>query len=227
MTLKKLMIWFWSTLAIGTALGVGFGKLIGLVTGVELGDLTKLLLTGATFGSVALLGFFAYLIFNWLGNGLFRKQSHFQVLQVILIFLVLGNLIYLNLSKFAGDAFWVHLVIPCLIVAVGWVVAFLKVKGTNHKTFIPTLFFMIAATILEATPSLNSKSGEVPLSHIFFTILILLSCNAWQILNLHRWTKRSIKEAKAQISATAEKQVNPTKKTKKKKNRKKGKKKNR
>jgi KinB signaling pathway activation protein len=80
-------------------------------------------------------------------------------------------------------------------VAAGTFVAWLKMRWTNPGALIPTLFFMVAATTLEAIPSINSKAGELPVIFIFFTILVLLICNAWQILQLHRWVKKENKKA--------------------------------
>ncbi|RAL23297.1 KinB-signaling pathway activation protein [Thermoflavimicrobium daqui] len=190
MTLKKLVWWFFSTLLLGGILGIVLGGTISLITDIHLGNVTKLLLTGTMFASVAVLGFFSYLIFNWLGAGFVRNALLFQVIQVLLILLVLGSLTYLFVSKFVGKDLYLHLLVPLLIAVIAWIVARVKVKWTQPTAFIPALFFMIAATTLEAIPSIKPKGGEVPLAHLFYTVLTLLSCNAWQILNLHRWIKK-------------------------------------
>jgi KinB signaling pathway activation protein len=101
----------------------------------------------------------------------------------------MGSQVYLNVTKFSREALGIHLIIPLLIFGAGVVVAWLKVKWTNSKAFIPTIFFMVIATVLEAIPSLNSKAGGIPLAIILHNVLILLACNAWQILQLHRWVQ--------------------------------------
>jgi KinB signaling pathway activation protein len=103
MTLKKLFFWFWSTLAMGTILGVVLGEGMNRIIGKPLfGPLMKDILSASTFAAVSQLGFFSYLVFNWLSHGLVRNRFLYQVIQVFLIFIVIGNLVYLNVSKFAG-----------------------------------------------------------------------------------------------------------------------------
>ncbi|MBA4496573.1 KinB-signaling pathway activation protein [Paenactinomyces guangxiensis] len=191
MTLKKLFYWFWSTLVLGAVLAVLLGELVHVVLGREIfGSPTQLLLSGSTFAAVSQLGFFSYLVFHWLSSGLIRNTSLYDALQVLLVLVVLGNLVYLNIAKFGGTFLFVHLLIPLLILAAGLAVAWLKAKWTNRSGFIPALFFMVVATTLEAIPSINSKAGELPVAFIFFTVIILLACNSWQILQLHRWVKK-------------------------------------
>jgi KinB signaling pathway activation protein len=192
MTLKKLLFWFWSTLTIGTVLGVFLGKFINQIVGEKLfGPLLKDVLSGSTFAAVSQLGFFSYLIFNWLSNGFVRNRFLYQAIQVFLILIVLGNLFYLNVSKFAGVTLGLHLLIPLFILAVALVVAWFKVKWTKQTAWVPTIFFMVIATVLEMIPSINLKAGEVGIPFVLFTVTILLTCNAWQILQLHRWVQRS------------------------------------
>lgn len=196
MTLKKLFFWFWTTLALGAVSAVLIGELVNMVLGKDpFGPVTQLLLSGLTFAAVSQLGFFSYLVFNWLGKGLVRSKWLYDAIQIILLLTVLGNLIYLNVAKFDGAMLWLHLLIPFFIVAAGVFVAWLKMRWTNPSAFIPTLFFMVAATTLEAIPSMNSRAGELPVVFIFFTVMTLLVCNAWQILQLHRWVKKENKKA--------------------------------
>jgi KinB signaling pathway activation protein len=73
-------------------------------------------------------------------------------------------------------------------------VAWFKVRQTHRAAaWIPTIFFMVVATTLEMIPSIHFKVGEVGIFFILFTVTILLTCNAWQILQLHRWVQRSNK----------------------------------
>jgi KinB signaling pathway activation protein len=68
------------------------------------------------------------------------------------------------------------------VLIIALTVAYVKVRMTNRTALIPTLFFMVVATIMEAGPSLK----QAPLVMVFFMVLTLMVCNAWQILQLHR-----------------------------------------
>ncbi|SHF10664.1 KinB signaling pathway activation protein [Seinonella peptonophila] len=189
MQLKTLWFWFWTTLLLGT----GASLLMGFVLQPWLGhpEWIKLLLTGMVFGAVAELGLFSYLVFNWLCRGLIQSQSLFHGILVLLTALVLGNLFYLLSSKYD----MVYLIIIAYLVLVSVGVAWLKAKETNRQAWIPTIFFVIVVTTLEAMTSINPKGASMPLSAIFYTVTILLICNAWQILRLHHWVKKPKKKA--------------------------------
>lgn len=202
MTLKKLVFWIVSTMLLGAVLGIVFGWLIGMFAGVSLGVWTQLLLTGATFAAVAELGFFSYLVFNWLARGFFSSQKMFVGVQIALVIVLMANLVYLNTSKFSGASLGVHLLVPLLLLAVSLLVAWWKMnKDSDQRVFIPTLFFMVAATTLESIPSLNSKAGELPLPFVLFTVLLLLVCNSYQILQLKWLVTRSSKKEKTPAKA--------------------------
>ncbi|MCH5586001.1 KinB-signaling pathway activation protein [Shimazuella sp. AN120528] len=193
MTLKKLFFWIVSTLIVGAVLSIVLVYGIRAVTGTNLGEFTQILLTGLTFAAVAELGFFSYLVFNWLAKGFLRNPKLFSSIQIFLILILLFNLIYLNTSKFAGSSLTAHLVVPLVILLVSLAVAWWKSAKSVAGAFVPTLFFMVAATTLEAIPSINSKAGEVPLPFVVFTVLILLVCNSYQILQLSWLVTRSQK----------------------------------
>lgn len=194
MTLKKLFFWIFSTLIVGAVLSIILGYGISAITGTDFGEFTQILLTGLTFAAVAELGFFSYLVFNWLAKGFLRNPKLFSAIQIFLILILLFNLIYLNASKFAGTSLWSHLIVPLLILVVSLAVAWWKTAKSIKEAFVPTLFFMVAATTLEAIPSINSKAGEVPLPFVVFTVLILLVCNSYQILQLSWLVTRSQKD---------------------------------
>jgi KinB signaling pathway activation protein len=194
MSLKKLFFWIISTLIVGAVMSIVFGYGIQAVTDTDFGEFTQILLTGLTFAAVAELGFFSYLVFNWLAKGFLRNPKLFASIQIFLILILLFNLIYLNASKFAGTSLWSHLIVPLLILVVSLMVAWWKTAKSIKEAFVPTLFFMVVATILEAIPSINSKAGEVPLPFVVFTVLILLICNSYQILQLSWLVTRSQKD---------------------------------
>lgn len=194
MTLKKLFFWIISTLVVGAVMAIVFGYSINAVTGTNLGAFTQILLTGLTFAAVAELGFFSYLVFNWLAKGFLRNPKLFSSIQIFLILILLFNLVYLNTSKFAGASLWAHLLVPLTILLVSLAVAGWKTAKSVPEAFVPTLFFMVAATTLESIPSINSKAGEVPLPFVVFTVVILLVCNSYQILQLSWLVTRSQKD---------------------------------
>jgi len=70
--------------------------------------------------------------------------------------------------------------IVILIVAVG--TAFYKAKLTNATAWIPTLFFMIAVTIVETVGVLKIGVN----SATAWIVAPLVACNAYQILILQR-----------------------------------------
>ncbi|MBA4552339.1 MULTISPECIES: KinB-signaling pathway activation protein [Thermoactinomyces] len=220
MTLRKLIYWFFSTLILGCVTAIILGFLFEQAAGeVLFGSLTSQLLLGLTLAAVAELGFFAYLVFNWLAKGLLRKKTVYDTVMLLLILILTGNLLYLNFAKYQGEEFWLHLLVPTVIVLSAILIAGLKQKWTNQSAYIPTLFFVIAATTIEAIPSINPKEGEVPLLIIMHTVLVLLVCNAWQILQLHRWVQPSPAERgkKGKFAKSTKAGVKNTHKQKKKK----------
>ncbi|MBA4603212.1 KinB-signaling pathway activation protein [Thermoactinomyces mirandus] len=208
MTLKKLIYWFVTTLVIGCLAAVTIGVSFEQFAGQEMvGTITGELLLGLTLGAVAELGFFAFLVFNWLAKGLLRNKTVYDSVMFLLILVLLGNLIYLNHVKYSGESFWLHLVIPAVMVLSAMIVASLKKKQTNSGAYIPTLFYMIAATAIEAIPSLNPKEGEIPFLIIMHSVLVLLVCNAWQILQLHRWIQVTSARNKGKTQKNKKRQV--------------------
>lgn len=206
MRLKQMFVWFCSTLLLGTALAVIIGELVHLITGKPvLGELGSLLLSGSATAAVTLLGFFSYLLFNLLFNGLVRNRKVYEGFQIILILIMIGNLVYMNMAKFSGESLGVHLLIPVLIVVVAAGTAWLKAKWTQASGFIPTLFFMIVATSLESISALNPPEGEVGIPLILYVVVVLLVCNAWQILRLHHWVREgeiSRKKSQTKVSSS-------------------------
>jgi KinB signaling pathway activation protein len=191
MTLKNLFHWFWSTLAVGGGAALAIAFVMEAVMGESVfGPLMQQLLLSLTLAAAAELGFFSYMVFNWLSRGLVRNKGVYDGILFFLLALVLGNLLYMNAVKYKGADFWIHLSISALILLAAVVVASVKARWTNRSAWIPTLFFMTVATVIEAIPSLNPKAGEVPVPILLHAVLVLIICNAWQILRLHRWLER-------------------------------------
>jgi KinB signaling pathway activation protein len=192
MTLKKWFRLFWTTLVIGTVITLIIGLIMQLnnqeyefpILSAE-GGVTILTMTfaGATIAVLSQMGFFAYLIIKWIAISMFRGKAVWDILQLLLVAVAVGDLAYLRYVYFGQDeAFAPFMILPLIILVVGIIVAYLKSKMTSWSAFIPTLFIMTALTILEAVPALRLDN---PLSSIF-TLVPLMACNAWQVLILHK-----------------------------------------
>lgn len=168
--------------------------MIGAVTSLVSGVLLNLLFhdpglgwlydlwAGVMFGAIAQMGFFAYLIFNWLGGSMLRRRGLFLGLQILILLFVLLEVIYLRYTLFGKDSVATYLTVPILVMLTALVVAKIKVSQTHPRAWIPTLFFMVVATLVEARPALEQES----LKMLLLMVIPLLVCNTWQVLQLHR-----------------------------------------
>lgn len=197
MRLKTLFIWIGSTLLLSAVASLILTFLLQPWMGSP--KWLHHLLTGLTLGAVAELGLFSYQIFSWLCRGLIRSQSVYQGLLAVILLIVGANLLYLFDQKYSA----IYLTVPAAMLLVSLVVATWKSKLTSWHAWIPTLFFMFVVTTLEAIPSIDARGVQVPLAVIFFTVTILLLCNAWQILRLHHWLSAP-KTKKARASASSQ-----------------------
>ncbi len=139
---------------------------------------------GFVFAVISQTGFFAYLFINRFGLGLFK--AFWPVTQVLLILFVLFDLVYFP-YKAEGNTIPLYLLILMSlgILAVGLVIAKLKMDETNVTAFIPTLFLMVVMTSIEWVPGLRAEGTD----YAWLMIIALLVCNAYQILLLHRLAK--------------------------------------
>ena len=183
MTIRNWLFLFFTTLALGGVAALLLGFLLELSMG-EMGlSLSQQLLAGLLFGAVAQMGFFAYLIFNWVASGFFRKDLWFNTVQVLLLLLVLGEVIVFGYMADTGGGILVpEALVGVITLAAGLLVAFWKSRLTNRRGFVPALFFMVVATLIESGTALKQDS----LMMMLYTVLTLLICNAWQILWIHR-----------------------------------------
>ena len=76
------------------------------------------------------------------------------------------------------------LILGISILVIAIIVAYLKVKSTNANAWIPTLFFMMAISIVEIIGVQIGVSNAT-----IFMVVPLLICNAYQILTLHKVTQ--------------------------------------
>lgn len=139
---------------------------------------------GALVSVYSQLGFFAYLTLNYMGVGVFKRKT-WEYIQIVLSVLALLELMFLR--TFVGgeqNLTWdLTLGIGILITAI--IVTYLKVRYTNILALIPTMFFMLAITILEIIGVLKIGVNNATV----FIIIPLLACNAYQILTLHKVTQ--------------------------------------
>ncbi|UZJ78850.1 KinB-signaling pathway activation protein [Fictibacillus sp. KU28468] len=139
---------------------------------------------GALFSVFSQMGFFAYLTVHRFGLGIFKSQSLWNGVQIVLIIVVLFDLFYLRYTAFhkAGQSLASYSLIPIGVLIIGFAVAYLKQKQTNKGAFVPTLFFIIVVTTMEWVPVLKTNAP----SAMWMAFAALGACNTYQILMLHR-----------------------------------------
>ena len=144
---------------------------------------------GLIFSVISQAGFFAYLTIHRFGLGIFK--SLWNSVQILFILFVLFDLIYLRYTNFESGEELAPYIFPAVyVIIIGVLVAYVKAKRTSKKTFIPALFFMVVATILEWTPVLRGNDE----SWLYFMLIPLLACNAYQLLMLNKFIEQSQKE---------------------------------
>ncbi|WP_108671980.1 KinB-signaling pathway activation protein [Peribacillus acanthi] len=204
MTSRNLVRLFFSTLFIGglTAGIVGFiarwEEFKHLFSPFSAGEVLTtffwFLGVGLIFSVISQMGFFAYLTIHRFGLGIFKTERLWNWVQIVLIAFVLFDLVYLRYIAFGkGDSIIPYIGMAVLVLVVALVVAYIKMKQTNHHAFIPSLFFMIVVTVIEWVPVLRANDE----GWLFFMLVPLLVCNAYQLLILARLNEKSQKELAA------------------------------
>jgi KinB signaling pathway activation protein len=146
---------------------------------------------GLVFTVVSQTGFFAYLFLNRLGLGLFR--SYWPLVQVLLIAFVVFDLVYFPYQATDGEVsvFW-YILMSGAILVYGMVIARIKAKETKKSAFIPALFFMVVITTVEWIPGMRTEGYD----YTIMMIIVLLVCNTYQLLALHRINQREDPKSK-------------------------------
>ncbi|MFC3750415.1 KinB-signaling pathway activation protein [Paenibacillus sp. GCM10012306] len=192
MSIKKWFYLFWTTLLIGAAGAVIAGLALQAVNGkIDFKSTADFLLYplillgyGMLVSVYSQLGFFAYLILNYMGIGVFPRKA-WQYIQLVLAVLALLELVFLR-SVVGGERdVTSDLFLGILILLSAIVVTYFKVRSTNFSAWIPTFFFMTAITIVETIGVLRIGVDSATV----FIIVPLIACNAFQILMLHRVLK--------------------------------------
>ncbi|GAB3795593.1 KinB-signaling pathway activation protein [Virgibacillus kimchii] len=146
---------------------------------------------GLVFTAVSQTGFFAYLFLNRLGLGLFR--SYWPLVQILLIAFVVFDLVYFPYQATDGEVsvFW-YILMSGAILGYGIIVAKIKAKETNKSAFIPALFFMVVITTIEWIPGMRTEGYD----YTIIMIIVLLVCNTYQLLALHRINEKEDPKSK-------------------------------
>lgn len=177
MTLNRFWVLLFSTLVLGIVTGFvnalfGWFGSLSPYFGLELGGFVS---------ATAMMGFWGYLMLNFTAHS-FLHPRLWSWVQLVFLILVFFDTVYLRRISFGGgNAAWApyigYAVVP-LIWAI--LIAMIKVKITNSRAFIPTLFFMYVFSILEWYVALKANLPGITEAVGF----VLLVCNAWLILIL-------------------------------------------
>lgn len=183
---------FGTTCVIGMLASSAFGLFVQIFDPeLKVTDLSLIffnIYTGVLYSVLCQLGFFAYMTLNYIALDIFRRKTIWIYVQWICIVLAFGYLVGIRTLFFTENNRGVlaYSVLPAVLFAASWVVAWYKTKLTNRTAFTPTLFFMFVVTSIEAVPALRQND---PLATLGMAIP-LFACNAWLILNLHKYVKR-------------------------------------
>ncbi|MGQ8875659.1 KinB-signaling pathway activation protein [Paenibacillus sp. TSA_86.1] len=188
MNLRRWFFLFWTALLIGAAGALGTGLIMMLVNGEKMNGIADFMLyllilfgSGVMISVYSQMGFFAYLILNYMGKGVFPRRG-WQMVQIVLTVLALLDIMFLRLFVGGGRERISDIVLGLIILATAIVTAYVKIKQTHISALVPTLFFMIAVTAVETIGVLRI---DVNAATIFIVIPLLL-CNAYQMLILHK-----------------------------------------
>lgn len=199
MNLAKWARLFFTTIGIGmaAALAAGIGVFIFNpdITVAGMGwegigfNLMQTLIVGALLGAFSHMGFFAYLTVNFFAQGI-RNRLIWNYVQIFCILLAVYYSVALRVPP--GESVLPFLTLPLLVIAGAVLVTWRKVKETNRRSLIPTMFFMTAVTLAEAVPALRQYNAY----GTWMMVLPLFLCNAWQILQLHKLLRSEPEESR-------------------------------
>src|SRR5699024_6115306 len=114
-------------------------------------------------------------------GSLFRAL--WPTVQLLFVILVVSALIYVPPKH--DISLSTYIILAVIIVIVGAIVGYIKVKQTNFTALIPALFLMIAMTVLEWTPVLIG--GEF--DYMILILPTLVRTHAYQLIYLSHITK--------------------------------------
>jgi len=186
--ISTLMIGMISTSIVGFALRWNEYKEFFITFDIK--EIVSILLwligVGMIFSVISQMGYFAYLTVHRFGLGLFKKL--WNPVQVLLIAFVFFDLVYFRYQAFGketGEAIFLYILIPLLILLFSLIIGYFKSKSTKKQAFIPAVFFMFVVTTIEWVPALRANEE----SWLYLMLLPLLVCNAYQLLILPKFTE--------------------------------------
>ena len=201
MNLARWTSLFLTTVGFGVAAALAVGAIVFLfnpeVSPARMGaegigyNLLQTVIVGALLGAFSHMGFFAYLTVNYFAQGIFRNKLIWSYVQVF--FIIVVSVYAAVLRTPVGESFLPYAALPALVLIGALLVTRLKVRQTNRGSFIPTLFFMTAVTLLESVPALRQYNAY----GTAMMVLPLFVCNAWQILRLHKVVAPAAKQEPA------------------------------
>ncbi len=200
--MKNWLYLFWTTLLVGAVGSLVVGLILQWTDTVQLNGAVDFLVNvgillgvGVMVSVYSQMGFFAYLMINYMGNGVFTRRT-WQYVQLVLTALALLELMFFRTFVGEGQGGSSDIILSVVILIVACAAAFYKAKLTNGTAWIPTLFFMIAVTIVEMIGVLKIGVNAATA----WIVAPLLACNAYQILILHKVLKPASPAASAQSS---------------------------
>ena len=192
MNLRKWLRLFLATIAIGAAASLVIGVSMQ-VTDPDYSHLRAdewaynvlmMVLSGFTMGAFAHMGFFAYLMLNYIARSIFKRPYLWIALQgFVTVFVLVEIAVNVYDTKLPAASYWA---LPLALAAASLLVAWWKTSETNAGAWIPTLFFLIVVTVLEGIPSFRTALDTGKISSLVYQLAPLFICNTYQIMKLHR-----------------------------------------
>lgn len=199
--LKNWLFLFGTTLFIGAVISLALGTFLesGEIEYATFGDwllgATFKVAWGLLFSAVSQMGFFAYLTINYFALSFFKAKWVWQTAQVIIISVVFYDFVLYRdflIPSEQGAEPASALVLPGYLLGYAVFIAIWKSMLTNKNAFVPTIFFMFVFTLVEALPTL--AENDPFWTQIILSILIV--CNTWQVLWLHRLVSKKARPEK-------------------------------
>lgn len=213
-TIRSWIRFFIMTLLVGgittgiVGIAVRWDELAALLDGQDTVEVISVVIwmigVGMTFSVISQMGYFAYLTIHQFGLGIFRSLKLWNAVQLVLVAFVLFDLVYFRFQAFAGaeDSLLPYIGLAIFLLAAGLLVAYLKAKQATNAVFPSALFFMVVITTLEWLPVLRSNENYWLIT-IMFT---LIATNAYQMLALPKYNKRSQIEREERLARKAARQ---------------------
>lgn len=204
LNLRKWMSLFGMSILIGSAAAVVVGGALQLMdlefrdvgTKGWLYNLFMMAIAGLSFGAFSHMGFFAYLMLNYIARSIFKRPYTWIMTQAIIAAFVMFEIGYWTYdTNFPEYTYWA---VPLALLAAALLVAWRKTHETSSGAWVPTVFFLVAITALETVPAF--RTGSMP--SLIFQMVPLFVCNAYQIMRLHRILDRTPQSAPQTTSAS-------------------------